>query len=98
MPAHPGRADYIHRLAELLESENGAGDYPHGKVNALDIGVGANAIYPIIGIHEYGWHYTGSDIDPKSVQSAQRIAKSIRCWLANSLLNGKTIRNPSFVV
>ncbi|MBE3655388.1 23S rRNA (adenine(1618)-N(6))-methyltransferase [Vibrio navarrensis] len=75
-PPIPGRADYIHRLAELLENENGTGDYPHGKVNALDIGVGANAIYPIIGIHEYGWQYTGSDIDPKSVQSAQLIAKS----------------------
>lgn len=74
-PPIPGRADYIHRLAELLEGETN-GKFPHQKVRALDIGVGANAIYPIIAICDYRWHYTGSDVDPKSIESAQRIADS----------------------
>ncbi|MGC6744003.1 RlmF-related methyltransferase [Escherichia coli] len=24
------------------------------------MGVGANCIYPLIGVHEYGWRFTGS--------------------------------------
>ncbi|EGQ7991354.1 23S rRNA (adenine(1618)-N(6))-methyltransferase RlmF [Vibrio vulnificus] len=74
-PPIPGRADYIHRLAELLEGEV-KGEFPHEKVQALDIGVGANAIYPIIAICDYHWSYTGSDVDSKSIESARRIADS----------------------
>jgi 23S rRNA (adenine1618-N6)-methyltransferase len=47
-PPVPGRADYIHHLADLLAASNG-GLVPCGKsVAVLDIGVGANCIYPII--------------------------------------------------
>jgi 23S rRNA (adenine1618-N6)-methyltransferase len=28
----------------------------------LDIGVGANCIYPIIGNAEYGWSFVGTDM------------------------------------
>ncbi|MDF5114561.1 RlmF-related methyltransferase, partial [Vibrio parahaemolyticus] len=76
-PPIPGRADYIHRVAELLDSEV-KGQYAHQKVKALDIGVGANCIYPIVGVTKYGWHYTGSDVDPKSIQSAQTIVEHNR--------------------
>ncbi|MGR5300855.1 23S rRNA (adenine(1618)-N(6))-methyltransferase RlmF [Vibrio alfacsensis] len=72
-PPIPGRADYIHRLAELLDGEV-KGKYPHHRVRALDVGVGANCIYPIVGVTQYGWQYTGSDVDPTSIQSAQAIA------------------------
>lgn len=72
-PPIPGRADYLHHLADLLASTNG-GVIPRGaSVHALDIGVGANAIYPILGFREYGWHFLGSDIDPVALASAQRI-------------------------
>jgi len=81
-PPIPGRADYIHRVAELLDSEV-KGQYAHQKVKALDIGVGANCIYPIVGVTKYGWHYTGSDVDPKSIQSAQTIVEH------NRVLTGK---------
>lgn len=81
-PPIPGRADYVHRVAELLNGEV-KGKYPHHEVRALDIGVGANCIYPIIGVTEYGWHYTGSDVDPKSIESAQAIVDS------NVSLNGR---------
>ncbi len=81
-PPIPGRADYIHRVAELLDGEV-KGKYPHHNVRALDIGVGANCIYPIVGVTEYGWHYTGSDVDPKSIKSAQAIVDG------NVSLNGR---------
>jgi 23S rRNA (adenine1618-N6)-methyltransferase len=44
-PPIPGRADYIHYLADLLASSNN-GNIPEGETVRLDIGVGANCIYP----------------------------------------------------
>lgn len=72
-PPIPGRADYIHHIAELMGSSNN-GRIPVGnKIRCLDIGVGASCIYPIIGNKEYGWSFIGSEIDPKALASAQRI-------------------------
>lgn len=72
-PPIPGRADYIHYIADLLASSNN-GIIPEGKsVKVLDIGVGANCVYPIIGTSAYGWQFVGSDIDLVSVQSARNI-------------------------
>ena len=82
-PPIPGRADYIHHIADLL-SENNSGTIPIGdKITCLDVGLGANCIYPIIGVTEYNWKFIGSDIDPKSIASAQNIVNS------NSSLKGK---------
>ena len=75
-PPIPGRADYIHRVADLLNSESQGKPYQHDQVKALDIGVGANCIYPIIGTTEYGWRYNASDVDPVSVKAANFIAES----------------------
>jgi len=72
-PPIPGRADYIHRAADLLKSEYKS--LNQHQVRALDIGVGANCIYPIIGVTEYGWRYVGSDIDPVSVKQANNIVQ-----------------------
>ena len=72
-PPIPGRADYIHFMADLLVQSN-FGTMPEGeKITCLDIGVGASAIYPIIGVAEYGWNFIGSDIDEKSLDSARKI-------------------------
>lgn len=82
-PPIPGRADYIHYMADLL-AENNAGNAPLGNnITCLDIGVGASCIYPIIGVTEYGWRFVGSDIDPKSLAAAQKIIDS------NEVLKGK---------
>ena len=70
-PPVPGRADYVHGIAELLV-ETGISS----PVKGLDIGIGANAIYPIIGIHHYQWNFVGSDIDGKAVDNASLIAAS----------------------
>jgi 23S rRNA (adenine1618-N6)-methyltransferase len=39
----------------------------------LDIGIGANCIYPIIGNHAYGWSFVGTDIDEKALQNCKNI-------------------------
>lgn len=72
-PPIPGRADYLHHAADLLGSCNG-GIIPRGaSIRILDIGVGANCIYPLIGQREYGWYFLGSDTDPVALDSARRI-------------------------
>lgn len=72
-PPIPGRADYIHHIASWL-ADNNDGAIPSGKkIICLDVGVGANCVYPIIGTHEYGWSFIGSDIDPVSIAAANRI-------------------------
>ena len=65
VPPIPGRADYIHYIAELLGKKD--------NVKVLDIGTGANCIYPIIGSQSYGWNFLASDIDSKSIENAQKI-------------------------
>ena len=83
VPPIPGRADYLHYMADLLGQSN-FGDLPEGeKIKVLDIGVGASCIYPIIGVTEYGWSFIGSDIDQNSVESATNIVNS------NTNLEGK---------
>ncbi len=75
-PPIPGRADYIHHIADVLGKSNG-GSIPTGnKVRCLDIGVGANCVYPIIGSKEYDWTFVGSDIDKKSIESARAIIEN----------------------
>lgn len=74
-PPIPGRADYIHSMADLLASSNG-GIIPTGpKVRAYDIGTGASCIYPIIGVIEYAWKFIGSDIDESSLAFAEKIVE-----------------------
>lgn len=83
IPPIPGRADYLHYIADLL-TENNFGKTPTGeKILGCDIGVGASCIYPIIGATEYGWNFIASDINEKSVESAQKIVE------ANASLKGK---------
>jgi 23S rRNA (adenine1618-N6)-methyltransferase len=83
VPPIPGRADYLHYMADLLGQTN-FGDMPEGdKITVLDVGVGASCIYPIIGVTEYGWNFIGSDIDAQSVESSANIVSS------NPSLEGK---------
>lgn len=75
-PPIPGRADYIHYVADLLaEGNNGA--IPTGRnIKVLDVGVGANCVYPLIGNSTYGWQFTGTDTDAEAIRSANKIVSS----------------------
>ena len=82
-PPIPVRADYIHYMADLLAESNG-GKVPTGEaVVALDVGVGANCIYPIVGSSVYGWQFVGSDIDKVSIKSVTSLVEN------NDALKGK---------
>lgn len=70
-PPIPGRVDYIHYIADLL-SDSFAGEIPTGsQIKGLDIGCGANCIYPILGSRSYDWSFVGSDIDAIAVKMAK---------------------------
>ena len=87
-PPIPGRADYIHYLADLLKDPGGI--IPLGKsVKILDIGTGANCIYPLIGHKEYRWTFVGSEIDYLALRSSKNIIE------ANHLTKAISVRKQS---
>ncbi|HBJ84119.1 MAG TPA: 23S rRNA (adenine(1618)-N(6))-methyltransferase RlmF [Verrucomicrobiales bacterium] len=69
-PPVPGRSDYIHHLADLISLRRGS------KVQVLDIGTGANCIYPLIGASEYGWSFVGAEMDAVALRWAKKIVTS----------------------
>lgn len=75
-PPIPGRSDYIHHLADLIAMRRGR------AVRVLDIGTGANCIYPLIGASEYGWSFVGAEVDLVAWRWAQKIVA------ANSSVTG----------
>jgi len=74
-PPIPGRADYIHYIAELLgvgePTTNQANTRPN--ISLLDIGTGANGIYPLLACQIYGWQCVGSDINRQSLENVASI-------------------------
>lgn len=73
-PPIPGRADYIHNIADLLKGNKP--EIPTGnRIKGFDLGVGANCIYPIIGNHEYGWSFIASDTDETAIKCARDIVE-----------------------
>ncbi len=72
-PPIPGRADYIHYIADLLATKNNE-IIPEGdNVVGLDIGIGSNCIYPILGNAIYDWSFVGTDIDENAIQNCKKI-------------------------
>lgn len=75
-PPVPGRADYIHYLADLLSASN-QGKVPRkSSIHVLDIGTGANGIYPLIGASSYQWQFIASDINPDSIANFDQILRN----------------------
>ncbi|GMA83882.1 hypothetical protein GCM10025855_34150 [Shewanella glacialipiscicola] len=71
MPPIPGRVDYLHYVADLLAE--GDKSCAMDNVRVLDIGTGANGIYPILGSQVYGWQFVATDINVDSLSNVQRI-------------------------
>jgi len=67
-PPIPGRVDYIHHLATLIEPYK-----LRDTIHVLDIGTGASCIYPLLGYSEYNWSFVGTDVDVNSIKNAQKI-------------------------
>lgn len=70
-PPIPGRVDYVHYMADLL----GVGDQPNSAIRMLDIGTGANGIYPLLAASVYDWQCVGSDISQASLDNVAAILK-----------------------
>ncbi|SEB36679.1 23S rRNA m(6)A-1618 methyltransferase [Tenacibaculum sp. MAR_2009_124] len=62
-PPIPGRVDYIHHLADLIEGSS--------TVKVLDIGTGASCIYPLLGSAIYDWSFVASDVNKNSLEVAK---------------------------
>jgi len=63
-PPIPGRLDYLLHISDLL-----------GKpaANILDIGTGANLIYPILGTCHFNWQCAASESDQEAMDHAKNI-------------------------
>ena len=61
-PPIPGRLDYLLHASELI---------PNKKLNLLDIGTGANLIYPILATQHLKWNCTASELDNDSFINAK---------------------------
>src|SRR5690554_7979932 len=63
----------MHALADVLGASHD-GKIPTGDgLVGLDVGTGANLIYPLLGRSEYGWRFVGSDIDQGALANAAQI-------------------------
>lgn len=71
-PPIPGRADYIHHIADILLED----PIDFKMVKGVDIGVGANCIFPILGARIYGWKMLGADINLTAVTAARANVKN----------------------
>ena len=95
-PGVPGRADYVHTLADLLASD-GDGELPTGEdVRVLDVGTGANCVYPLIGCAEYGWSFVGTDIDLAAIDSARAILTANPKFGSKILVRAQTFESSIF--
>ena len=75
-PAVPGRADYVHYIADLLTGPSCGEKSKANQIKGIDIGTGANLIYPIIASQSYAWQMVGTDVNPSSLASAKEILAS----------------------
>lgn len=72
-PPIPGRVDYLHYMADLIRETHAELAANPQSIRVLDIGVGANVIYPLLGQREYGWQFVGADVNAEALKNAQSI-------------------------
>ena len=75
-PPVPGRADYIHHVGDLLARNQGQPGSQGAEIRVLDIGTGANLIYPILGTSLFGWSFVGTEIEHRALSNAAEIIAS----------------------
>jgi len=80
-PAIPGRVDYLHHISDLLSEVKN-----NQNIKGLDIGSGANGIYPILANKIFSWKMVGCDINKNAVEISSEIIRK------NNLSNTIEIR------
>lgn len=81
-PPIPGRADYLHYTSELLAEANHNRIPRTQKIRCLDVGTGANLVYPLLGNALFQWQFVGSEVDEVALANAENI-------IAENQLQGK---------
>ncbi|MCK0137153.1 23S rRNA (adenine(1618)-N(6))-methyltransferase RlmF [Arenibacter sp. S6351L] len=80
-PPIPGRLDYLLHIADLI---------PKPTLRLLDIGTGANLIYPILATCHFHWQCAASEVDLDALKNAQEIIDR------NSVLANIALRKQGF--
>jgi 23S rRNA (adenine1618-N6)-methyltransferase len=70
-PPIPGRADYIHAMADIL-TESNKGTLP-SNIIGLDIGTGSNIVYPLLGYAIYDWKFVGTETDEVALENGTHL-------------------------
>ncbi|MCG2430823.1 23S rRNA (adenine(1618)-N(6))-methyltransferase RlmF [Aequorivita xiaoshiensis] len=63
-PPVPGRLDYLLHVSDLVSEKD---------IHLLDIGTGANLVYPILASTHFNWKCTASEVNTDSLSNAQEI-------------------------
>ncbi|TVZ51433.1 23S rRNA (adenine(1618)-N(6))-methyltransferase RlmF [Dokdonia sp. Hel_I_53] len=66
-PAVPGRADYLLYLKDFINKE---------QAHGLDIGTGANFIYPLLAASLFKWKMKGVDTDKNAIKNASLLIEN----------------------
>jgi len=72
-PPVPGRLDYLLYLADLLQQSHQGKKPKFSKMKLLDVGCGANLIYPLLAVKTLGCQVLGSDINESALAHAQSL-------------------------
>ncbi|MGO3181800.1 MAG: 23S rRNA (adenine(1618)-N(6))-methyltransferase RlmF [Aequorivita sp.] len=80
-PPVPGRLDYLLHVADLISKKD---------IHLLDIGTGANLIYPILANRHFNWKCTASEVNLDSLSNAQEIIDK------NTVLKDIELRHQQF--
>lgn len=67
-PPIPSRVDYLYELKGVLDANGLTKD-----IKVLDIGTGANCVYPLLGLKAFKWNFIASDSDADAIKSAKNI-------------------------
>jgi 23S rRNA (adenine1618-N6)-methyltransferase len=75
-PPVPGRADYLLHVGDLLARNQRQKEANQAELRVLDVGTGANLIYPILGTSLFGWSFVGTEIEHRALSNAAQIIAS----------------------
>jgi 23S rRNA (adenine1618-N6)-methyltransferase len=75
-PPIPGRADYVLHVGDLLARDQDRKVPQGAEIRVLDVGTGANLVYPILGTRLFGWNFVGTEIEFQALSNAAEIISS----------------------
>ena len=75
IPPVPSRLNYINLIKTLLISFNILTSKEENEIIGIDIGTGANLIYPLLGYSLYKWKFICSEINNEAFENSIKIIK-----------------------